>query len=69
MPVYTFRCRKCQQIVEAEHKIWEPHPVRHQKCGGLLVRTVDASVEVVYKGSGFYSTDKRLDKPEPGYNE
>jgi predicted nucleic acid-binding Zn ribbon protein len=67
MPVYTFRCRKCQQEnIQIEHKIYEPHPTRHKGCGGFLVRTV-SPIEVVYKGDGFYSTEKRLDEPAEGY--
>lgn len=56
--VYTFRCRKCAQDVEVEHKINEPHPKTHKGCGGQLVRKFQAP-SVVYKGSGFYTTDKR----------
>lgn len=33
-------------------------------CGGELVRVYDAP-SVVYKGSGFYSTDKRLTPVHP----
>jgi putative FmdB family regulatory protein len=62
MPVYTFRCRKCQEDVEIEHKASEPHPKKHKGCGGALRRTF-STPEIVYKGSGFYHTDKRLDKP------
>lgn len=64
MPAYTFRCRKCSHGVVVEHSMSEPHPRWHAGCGGELVRVFDVP-EVVYKGSGFYTTDKRLDeKPE-----
>ena len=62
MPAYTFRCQKCNQEVEIVHSFHEPHPVKHQGCGGRLVRKFHPP-EVVYKGSGFYHTDKRLDTP------
>lgn len=61
MPVYTFRCRKCGEGVEIEHKINAPHPQTHKECGGRLVRSIVEGPDVVYKGSGFYTTDKRLD--------
>jgi putative FmdB family regulatory protein len=63
MPVYTFRCRKCGKSIEIEHKITAPHPKRHKGCGGTLVRSIVETPEVVYKGSGFYTTDNRLSKP------
>jgi putative FmdB family regulatory protein len=64
MPVYIFRCQKCGQVVEVEHSFNQPHPKKHKNCGGRLHRQF-APPYIIYKGSGFYSTDKRLDaKPE-----
>jgi putative FmdB family regulatory protein len=64
MPVYSFRCQKCQELVEVEHGFSEPHPTRHKGCGGFLER-IFHNPEVVYKVQGFYSVDKRLDtRPE-----
>ena len=63
MPIYTFRCRKCNQDIEVTHSFYEPHPVKHKGCGGRLVRKFQPP-EIVYKGSGFFHTDKRLD-PTP----
>lgn len=65
MPVYTFGCSKCQQNVEVEHGFNQPHPKRHKGCGGTLKRTFNMP-QVVFKGAGFYSTDKRLDTPPDG---
>jgi putative FmdB family regulatory protein len=64
LPIYTFRCQKCGKDVEVEHRFDEPHPTQHGKCGGWLFRVYKVS-EIVFKGSGFYSTDNRLEhKPE-----
>ena len=64
MPVYTFRCQKCENPVEVEHGFLEPHPKRHQGCGGKLSR-VFQDPQVIWKSAGFFSVDKRLDpKPE-----
>jgi putative FmdB family regulatory protein len=63
MPVYDFHCQKCEQRVEIEHRFDEPHPKKHRKCGGRL-RRIFVSPHIVYKGAGFFSTDKRLD-PTP----
>jgi putative FmdB family regulatory protein len=64
MPVYTFRCQKCDAQIEVEHGFSEPHPTRHKGCRGALKRLF-VSPEIVYKVQGFYSVDKRLDtRPE-----
>ena len=60
MPVYIFRCQRCGQDVEVEHSFDQPHPKKHKNCGGRLQRQF-APPYIIYKGSGFYSTDKRLD--------
>lgn len=64
MPVYSFRCRKCGEVVEVEHRMTEPHPVVHEGCGGELGRIFDSQAKVIYHAGGFYATDKRLD-PQP----
>jgi predicted nucleic acid-binding Zn ribbon protein len=96
MPVYTFRCLKCNQTVQVVHGFDEPHPEYHDQavvlpapmvqgdvqeafadkeveyspgqdafrisCGGVLVRVFDQPT-VIYRGSGFYTTDKVLYEP------
>jgi putative FmdB family regulatory protein len=64
MPVYQFSCDGCKQDVELTHGFNKPHPKKHKGCGGKLKRKFTAP-DIVYKGAGFFSTDKRLDlKPE-----
>jgi predicted nucleic acid-binding Zn ribbon protein len=36
------------------------------KCGGELRRLINGGAGVIFKGSGFYSTDKRPDKSAKG---
>lgn len=62
MPLYTFRCRKCNVITEVSHGFSDPHPELCE-CGGELIR-VFHNPQIVYKGAGFYSVDRRLD-PNP----
>ncbi len=64
MPIYTFRCRKCGEIIEAEHSMQESHPQVHAGCGGCLSRIYDSQRHPIYRGAGFYTTEKRLD-PDP----
>ncbi len=58
---YTFRCKRCGRVTVAEHGMKEPHPIVCT-CSGELQRVFDRP-NVVYKGSGFYSTDKALYDP------
>ena len=62
MPVYSFRCQKCDEPVEVEHSFREPHPTKHKGCGGKLTR-IFHSPAIRYRGSGFYTTDKVLSDP------
>ena len=62
---YEFRCHDCGEIFIASHPMGEPHPETHPGCGGTLNR-VFVIPGVVYRGGGFYTTDKVLtDKPDP----
>ena len=57
---YDFICQKCNRTVTVEHSMTAPHPARHKGCGGHL-RRVFAPSQIVFKGAGFYTTDRRLD--------
>lgn len=69
MPVYSFRCRKCERLRTFIHGMDEPHPETCgdvtidcegiHVCDGELDRVFDAP-SVIYRGSGFYQTDKAL---------
>lgn len=55
MPLYEYRCTICQHVFEVHHEVGGapgPCPV----CGGE-VRRLFTSVGLVFKGSGFHSTD------------
>lgn len=62
MPTYTFLCKKCETIFEIDHGFDEPHPDECPRCGGPIERKFDPFA-VLYKGSGFYTTDKVLSEP------
>lgn len=61
MPVYSFRCRKCKRVLTVNHPFSEKHPEACE-CGGALARKFDVP-NVVYRGSGYYHTDKVLYEP------
>ena len=58
MPTYQYRCESCSQELEAVQKFTDPPLTQCPSCSGEL-RKVFSAVGVVFKGSGFYSTDSR----------
>jgi predicted nucleic acid-binding Zn ribbon protein len=60
--IYHFTCLDCKQRVSVNHPMSAPHPEFHAECGGRLAR-IYLPVNIVYHGSGYYSTDKVLGTP------
>jgi len=64
MPVYEYRCTRCNHLYEEFHQIGGapgPCPV----CGGPG-RRVFTSVGLIFKGSGFHTTDYRKSPSSDG---
>jgi putative FmdB family regulatory protein len=59
MPVYTYRCESCGVQFEQSQKFTDSPLVRCPECGKKTLRKVYTPVGIVFKGSGFYSTDHR----------
>ena len=59
MPVYTYRCESCGVQFEHSQKFTDIPMVRCPECGKKSLRKVYTPVGIVFKGSGFYSTDHR----------
>jgi putative FmdB family regulatory protein len=58
MPTYEYTCKGCGQTFEAFQSFSEKPLRKHADCGGELQKVFHAR-GVVFKGSGFYSTDSR----------
>ncbi|MHB8146949.1 MAG: FmdB family zinc ribbon protein [Vulcanimicrobiaceae bacterium] len=58
MPLYDYRCPKCQAVTEVRHGFNENHSAPCPKCGGELKRVFNPA-PILFKGSGFYITDSR----------
>jgi putative FmdB family regulatory protein len=56
MPIYGYRCRSCGHEFEVLQKMSDAPLKTCPKCSGQLAKIVYAA-GVVYKGSGYYSTD------------
>ncbi len=59
MPTYTYRCRKCGRRFDLFHGIKDDSPKRCPKCRSRADRVPVGGAGILFKGSGFYSTDYR----------
>ena len=76
MPIYEFRCKKCNDQIEVYQKLSDKPPTRCRKCGGRMEKQFSRT-SVQFKGEGWYVTDyarkggvaekveKELSAPEP----
>ncbi|MCI1748756.1 MAG: zinc ribbon domain-containing protein [Acidipropionibacterium sp.] len=56
MPTYQYRCTQCGRDLEVVQRFSDAALTSCPSCNGKL-RKVFSAVGVVFKGSGFYSTD------------
>lgn len=56
MPIYEFLCKKCGDTFEVWQRVSDPLPKRCKKCGGSVKKLLSPP-GIVFKGSGFYTTD------------
>lgn len=58
MPIYEYACTACGERTEARQSFADPPLTECPICGGGL-RKLYSPVGIVFKGSGFYSTDAK----------
>lgn len=59
MPVYTYRCDSCGVQFERQQSYTDAPLKNCPECRKKTIKKVISPVRVVFKGSGFYSTDHR----------
>jgi putative FmdB family regulatory protein len=59
MPVYTYRCSNCGFVFDQQQKFSDTPLIKCPECGKKTLNKVYQPVGIVFKGSGFYSTDHR----------
>ncbi|NIM94475.1 MAG: zinc ribbon domain-containing protein [Anaerolineales bacterium] len=59
MPIYTYRCDHCGVQFERHQKFSEAPLKVCPECNEDTLRKLYQPVGIVFKGSGFYSTDNR----------
>jgi putative FmdB family regulatory protein len=62
MPIYQFRCARCNHLKEKITFSIGTHPPPCPSCGGTM-RLVYGSVNHKFVGSGFYETDYKTNRP------
>ena len=65
MPTYDYKCLACDVQFEKFQGITAPPIEECPECGGKVKRLIGAGAGLIFKGSGFYTTDYRSD----GYKE
>ena len=65
MPTYVYKCLACDVRFEKFQGITAPALEECPECGGKVKRLIGAGAGLIFKGSGFYTTDYRSD----GYKE
>ncbi len=56
MPLYEYRCTKCNHVFEKIQKFSDPHVSKCPKCGAKVEQVISAPA-VQFKGAGWYVTD------------
>ena len=56
MPIYDYKCEKCGGF-DKKQRITEDALTECPTCGGAVHRLISKNVGIVFKGSGFYTTD------------
>jgi putative FmdB family regulatory protein len=63
MPTYEYECKKCSNVFERFQSISDEPVKTCPECGGDVRRLINGGAGIIYKGSGFYSTDRLQTKP------
>ena len=68
MPTYEYECTKCGHTFEAVQRMMDKPLSRCPKCRSSLRRLINGGMGVIFKGSGFYSTDNKKGSVPSGGN-
>ena len=69
MPTYEYECRSCHHTFEAFQSIKEDALKKCPKCGrSSLRRLFGGGLGIIFKGSGFYTTDYKHSSAVTGGN-
>jgi len=63
MPTYEYECKNCSHRFEVFQSMSDKPIKKCPECGKEVRRLVSGGVGVIFKGSGFYVTDKQEKTP------
>jgi putative FmdB family regulatory protein len=58
MPTYEYKCKECEHSFEAFQSMRDEPLSICPECGGAVRRVLSGGAGVIFKGQGFYVTDK-----------
>ncbi|MDR1230350.1 MAG: zinc ribbon domain-containing protein [Spirochaetaceae bacterium] len=58
MPTYEYKCKECEHSFEAVQSMKDEPLSICPECGGAVRRVLSGGAGVIFKGQGFYVTDK-----------
>ncbi len=61
MPTYEYECQKCGKAFEKFQSMSEKPLKTCPTCKGRVKRLIGRGAGIIFKGSGFYSTDYRTE--------
>jgi putative FmdB family regulatory protein len=64
MPTYEYECKSCGHTFEVFQSIKDEALRDCPECGKEIRRLINGGTGVIFKGAGFYVTDKSKAKPE-----
>ena len=65
MPTYEYECKSCLRNFEIFQSMSEPPVKCCPECGNEVRRLIFGGAGVIFKGSGFYVTDKNKSGKSP----
>jgi putative FmdB family regulatory protein len=68
MPTYEYECRSCKHRFEEFQSITEEPIKVCPKCGKAVRRLFGGGMGIIFKGSGFYTTDYKRSSAVTGGN-
>ena len=68
MPTYEYECTKCGHTFEAFQSITAEPLSSCPKCRGRVRRLIQGGIGIIFKGSGFYTTDYKKSSALTGGN-
>jgi len=65
MPTYDYKCKRCKHEFEEFQSITADPLTKCPSCGrNVLQRLIGPGAGLIFKGSGFYSTDYKTPSPK-----